>query len=302
MNLRRIRHFIALAETTNFSRAADRLHIAQPALSVSIRKLEAELGTKLFERTSFGVVLTPSGKAVLLEAKRLLYYGEQLLRSAQNAAAGTAGRLRIGFVGSSIYGLVPRLVSGFRMRYPAVELVLRDFTSARVLQMLDEGFLDIGIVRTPVFNSHPITLCVLQRDRLIAALAQSHPLAARQQLALADLAGEPFIMYAPSEGPGLHFSILSACKAVGFVPETVQEVAQVPTAIALVESGLGVALVPEGVRGNFEPQVVYRNLQDHPRAGETTLSLAWLTGHESPAGQRFIELARILAPDGSDAL
>jgi len=114
MDLRRIRHFHVLAETLNFSRAAERLHIAQPALSVSIQKLETELGTRLFDRTPTGVSLTASGVAALVEARRLLYHGEQLLRTARDAAEGTGGRLRIGFVGSAIHGLLPSLIPRFR--------------------------------------------------------------------------------------------------------------------------------------------------------------------------------------------
>lgn len=292
MDLRRIRHFNVLAETLNFSRAAERLHIAQPALSVSIQKLETELGTKLFERTPTGVVLTASGQAALLEARRLLYHGEQLLRTARDAAAGTGGRLRIGFVGSAIYRLVPTLVPGFRAQYPGVELVLRESTSARILEMLNEEALDIGIVRTPLLQAHGATLHTLQRDRYVAVLPSGHPLVQRSVLRLADLAREPFIMYAPDQAAGLHASALATCESAGFVPNVTQVATQVPTVVALVESGLGVALVPEVMRGHREPLVAYRALEDLGEAAATTLALAWLEGSESPAAERFIEVAR----------
>lgn len=295
MDLRRIRHFNVLAETLNFSRAAERLHIAQPALSVSIQKLETEIGTKLFERTPTGVVLTPGGQAALLEARRLLYHGEQLLRSARDAAAGTGGRLRIGFVGSAIYRVVPTLIPQFRAQYPGVELVLRESTSARILQMLNEEALDIGIVRTPLLQSHAATLHTLQRDRFLVALPQAHPLAARASLSLAELAKEPFILYSSADAPGLHAATMAACESAGFVPEVTQEATQVPTVLALVESGLGVALVPEVLLGHRAPQVAYRPLQGGPAVAETTLALAWIEDNESPAAQRFIELTRTLA-------
>lgn len=297
MDLKRIRHFNVLAETLNFSRAAERLHIAQPALSVSIQKLETELGTRLFERTSAGVVLTPSGQAALVEARRLLYQGEQLLRSARDAAAGTGGRLRIGFVGSAIYRWIPTLIPRFRALYPGVELVLRESTSAGIVQMLNEEALDLGIVRTPLIQAHTATLHVLQRDRLLVALPCAHPLAQREVIRVVDLEQEAFIIYASSEAAGLRAIVMTACEAAGFVPQIAQEATQIPTVLALVESGLGVALVPEVMRGYREPRIVYQSLNDVRLATETTLSLAWVRGNESPAAQRFIDLVLSQAPD-----
>lgn len=296
MDLRRIRHFHVLAETLNFSRAAERLHIAQPALSVSIQKLETELGTKLFERTPTGVLLTASGQAALIEARRLLYHGEQMQRSARDAAQGAGGRLRIGFVGSAIYGLIPTLIPRFRSQYPNVELVLREATSARILEMLNEEALDVGIVRTPLLQSHPATLLTLQRDHFLAALPKAHPLADKAGLSLADLAREPFVMYGAAEAAGLRAAALAACEAAGFVPDVAQEATQVATVLALVGSGLGVALVPEVMRGEREGLVAYRDLAEAGPGASTTLALAWLEGQESPAAQRFVEVTRSLAP------
>lgn len=295
MDFRRIRHFNVLAETLNFSRAAERLHIAQPALSVSIQKLETELGTKLFERTPSGVVLTASGHAALLEARRLLYHSEQLLRSVRDAAAGTGGKLRIGFVGSAIYRVIPKLISSFRYQYPGVELVLRETTSTRILEMLNEEALDLGVVRTPLLQAHAASLYTLQRDRFVVAFPRLHPRAGEKSaLHLADLADEPFVMYSASEATGLQAPAMTACAAAGFVPKIAQEATQVPTVVALVESGLGIALVPEVMRGHREPHVVYRELQDASGTPETTLALAYLEGSESPAAERFVELTRTL--------
>jgi DNA-binding transcriptional LysR family regulator len=294
MDLRRIRHFNVLAETLNFSRAAERLRIAQPALSVSIQKLEIELGTKLFERTPLGVALTASGRAALLEARRLLYHGEQLKRSVRDATQGTGGRLRIGFVGSAIYRVIPWLIPRFRTRYPGVELVLLEETSSAIVAMLGEETLDIGIVRTPLLQSHAASLLTMQRDRFIAALPKGHALAQREPLCLADLARETFIMYSAEHATGLRASAMASCEAAGFAPNVVQEATQIPTIVALVESGLGVALVPQVMKGHREPQVVYRELQDAREGTPTTLALAWLEGGESPAAQRFIEMTRAL--------
>ena len=145
-----MRHFVVLAETLNYSRAAERLHMAQPPLSVSIQKLEAELGIKLFIRGPTGVALTASGAAALPQARKLLLHGGQLAQIAQDAATGTGGRLHIGFAGSAIYKLLPTLVPLFRAQFPEVELVLREDTTARIMAQLEDDMLDIGLVRTPL--------------------------------------------------------------------------------------------------------------------------------------------------------
>lgn len=292
MDLRRIRHFHVLAETLNFSRAAERLHIAQPALSVSIQKLESELGARLFDRLPTGVALTASGQAVLIEARRMLYHSEQMQRLAQDAAQGTGGPLRIGFVGSAIHRVLPTLVPAFRAEYPGVELVLREMTSNRIVEALAEEGLDIGIVRTPLLQANMATLLTLQRDPFLLALPRSHPLVEREPLTIGDVAREPFVMYSATEASGLNGAAMGLCQAAGFVPIVSQEATQVQTVLALVESGLGVALVPAVMRGQREPGVVYRELGDLPQSGETTLALAWQADHETPASLRFIELAR----------
>lgn len=294
MDLRRIRHFNILAETLNFSRAAERLHIAQPALSVSIQKLESELGTKLFERTPSGVTLTPSGHAALVEARRLLYHGEQLMRTARDTAAGTGGRLRVGFVGSAIYRVLPALIPRFRESYPGVELVLSESTSSRILSQLREEALDIGIVRTPLLQSHGADQHILHRDRYVAALPAGHPLAVRARLSLSELAGEAFVMYSATEAAGLHASTMAACEAAGFTPEVSQVATQIATVLALVGSGLGVGLIPEVARGERGPSVAYCDLDDTAPALETTLTLLWHADHVNPAAQRFIDMCRSL--------
>lgn len=158
--------------------------------------------------------------------------------------------------------------------------------------MLHEEALDIGIVRTPLLQSHAATLHTLQRDRFVVALPAGHPLAASTSVSLASLAGEAFVMYSAEEATGLHASAMAACEAAGFVPELRQLATQVPTMLALVEIGLGVALVPEVVRGQRAPQVVYCDLEDNGagHGSETGLALAWQRGSESPAAQRFLDM------------
>jgi DNA-binding transcriptional LysR family regulator len=291
MDLRRIRHFVVLAETLNFRRAAERLHMAQPPLSVSIQKLEAELGTKLFLRAPNGVSLTPSGEAALAEARRLLFHGSQLAQIAQSAADGTGGVLQVGFVGSTTFGMLQTLVARFRTEHPGVELILREATSVRIVQMVEEEALDVGLVRTPLLDASRATLVPLERDRFVAALPRANPLAAKESLALSDLSDEAFIMYTRHEAAGLHSAAMLACQQAGFLPRIAQEAVQIQTVLSLVESGLGVALVPSVMQRFVNDKIVYRTLRDLPAAAEIGLALIYRAEMESAAAQRFRALA-----------
>jgi DNA-binding transcriptional LysR family regulator len=216
------------------------------------------------------------------------------MQTIRDTAAGTSGRLRIGFVGSAIYKVIPTIIPPYRSLYPGIELVLRDQTSTQTIQMMDEGALDIGFIRTPLIQSSNATHLTLQRDHFLAAFPKGYRLSERPQLLLKDLAGEPFITYAATGTPGLHASVMAVCQAAGFLPRIAQEAVQLPTILALVESGLGVALVPEVMRGHREHLVVYRTLNDLPETGQTALALAYQSGAESPAVREFIKLAKHL--------
>ncbi|CAN5237881.1 LysR family transcriptional regulator [soil metagenome] len=297
MDLRRIRHFVVLAETLNFRRAAERLHMAQPPLSVSIQKLEVELGTKLFARESSGVTLTPSGRAVLIEARKLLFHGSQLSEIAAHAQDGTGGTLQIGFVGSTIHGMLQKLLPLFRAEYPGVELILREATSLSIIQQLEDRVLDIGLVRVPLMQSSEAKLLHLEPDVFIAALPRDSRLADCQPLRLSDMAGESFVMYAPTHAAGLHSAALLACQQAGFIPKVSQQAIQVQTVLALVESGLGVALVPSIMQRYISDRILYRALVDVVPASSIGLALAYMADTESMAATRFRELAsHVLVP------
>lgn len=291
MDLRRIRHFVVLAETLNFRRAAERLHMAQPPLSVSIQKLEAELGIPLFVRGNPGVSLTPGGRAVLAEARKLLFHGGQLGEAAKSALDGTGGMLRVGFVGTTTYGLLQRLVPAFRAEFPGVDLVLREATSVELVQQVEDRALDIGLIRTPILRATSATLYPLERDEFVAALPRGHALGSRGPLALSDLAHEAFIMYSPTGAAGLHSAAMLACQAAGFVPRVTQEAVQVQTLLALVESGLGVALVPSVMQRYASENILYRPLAGAPEGGHLGWALVSLGSMEVPAATRFRTLA-----------
>ncbi|MFH5250788.1 LysR family transcriptional regulator [Burkholderia semiarida] len=244
IDLRQFRQFIAVAETLSFRRAAERLHMAQPPLSAAIRKLEAELGVALLERDNRGSRLTPAGEAFLLEARRALEQAERAVAVARRAGAGLGGTLRLRFVDSTVNALLPLILRAFQERHPDVDFQLEEGTTAEQMLALRQDRTDVGIVVLPVADAGDVHVEPLLRDRMVAALSNSHRLARRRRIALAELADEPWVMFAAHHGPGMHALIVTACAQAGFAPRVVQQPRQMQTTAGLVAGGIGVALMP----------------------------------------------------------
>ena len=242
MELRSLQYFVTLAETSNFHRAAERLHISQPPLRVAIRKLEQELGAPLFDRNPRGVTLTAAGQAALEPARIALAHAEQIRQAVKQGVTGERGRLAIGFVGSATFELLPRLIEPFRRLYPAVELILSEGNSTEIQGRIEAGSLDLGLVRLPLQKSARITTQMVERDHMVVALPSSHPLARKRRLDLKQLVDQPFVVY--SGISVLRATTVAACQNAGFVAHIVQEAAQLQTILSLVQSGIGIALVP----------------------------------------------------------
>ncbi|MCA8243907.1 LysR family transcriptional regulator [Burkholderia sp. AU32262] len=244
IDLRQFRQFIAVAETLSFRRAAERLHMAQPPLSAAIRKLEDELGVALLERDNRGSRLTPAGEAFLLEARRALEQAERAVAVARRAGAGLGGTLRLRFVDSTVNALLPLILRAFQERHPDVDFQLEEGTTAEQMLALRQDRTDVGIVVLPVADAGDVHVEPLLRDRMVAALSDGHRLARRRRIALAELADEPWVMFAAHHGPGMHALIVAACAQAGFAPRVVQQPRQMQTTAGLVAGGIGVALMP----------------------------------------------------------
>jgi DNA-binding transcriptional LysR family regulator len=253
MDLRQLHYFSVLAETLNFHRAAERLHISQPPLTVAIRKLEEELGAPLFVRSTRSMSLTPAGKAALEPAREALLHAEQVRKTVRQGLDGERGRLSIGFVGSATFDLLPRLIQPFRRAFPQVELILEEGTSVDICRHIDTGAFDIGLVRLPLIAQSRMVTHTLEHDRMVAAVPTSHPLARKQRIRIEEMAGLPFVLHGAISI--LRSTTIAACQNAGFVPHVAQEATQVQTILSLVQSGLGVALVPSRSR-RFTPDGV----------------------------------------------
>lgn len=282
MEFRQLRQIIAVSETLSFHKAATRLNMAQPPLSISIRKLEQELGVKLFVRSQRGVSLTPAGVEVIADARKVLFAARQLSANVLEHAGGMAGRLRVGFVGSATYELLPTILPSFRERYPNVDVVLSEMTTVEMLRDLERRNLDVGLVRLPLLEAANTEVTVVGRDRLVVAFRHDDPLAQRRKVQLKTLADRPFIIY--SRTSGLHQTVMLACQTAGFVPLIAQQATQVDTMLCLVESGLGVALVPS-VATRRAPRGV--RFVDLASTLPTELGLAVLREADNPLAENF---------------
>ena len=285
-DLRQLRHFVMLAHTLNYRKAAEQLHMAQPPLSASIRRLEDQLGVQLFERNRRGTSLTAAGEQALHHAEQAVHHAREFAAVARAAAQGARGHLHIGFVGSATYELLPHLVQLMRERLPQVDLELSEHPTRDLCSMLRTGEIEAALLRYPVADTQGVSLQPLQQDTLVTALPASHPLATRKRLRLLDLRDEPLIQYSATSVPGLHAQIAAACQAAGFEPKSQQQATQVQSLISLVQAGLGVALVPAVLARFTTPGVCFLPLQD---AGSfsTGIALGWAPERDTPLNQRF---------------
>jgi len=287
MELRQIRQFVALSETLNFHRAAELLNMSQPPLSISMQKLEQEMGVKLFERLARGLALTEAGLAALPHARKILGDVEAMRDAASATVNGMGGRLGVGFVGSAVYGLLPKVVPLFRAERPGVELRIREDSTLEILKSLETGDLDIGVLRTPVFDVGELNLEPLCREEIILMVPKDHPLRTRETVRLEELRGEAFIGYDRTRVPSYHALMLSACDAAGFQPRIVEEATHAQTLIALVESGLGLALVPAVSRIPGANRICYTRLTVGGAPILIGLALATRGGDSRPAQEAF---------------
>ncbi|MEX2616192.1 MAG: LysR family transcriptional regulator [Alphaproteobacteria bacterium] len=295
MDLRHLRHFVAVAEEGHITRAAARLGMQQPPLSQSIRALEDELELQLFRRKPRGVELTEAGRGLLGDAQAILAQVERALGRAKRTARGEQGRLVIGFTSSApFHPFVQHVIRLFRERYPLVSLALEESGTSDLVDALRTERLDAGFIRSPVPDGEGLAVHELFEERMFAALPGDHALATGGDdapLPLAELASEPFVLYRRSSGPGLYDAITGACHAAGFMPRIEQEAPRIVATLNLVAAGLGVTIVPESLCGMRLGGIAYRPLADTPRL-VAPIRLACRATDHSAAAQRFVALVR----------
>lgn len=278
MELRHLRYFAAVAQTCHFGRAAERLHVAQPALSHAIRQLEAELNTTLFNRTTRQVSLTPAGEYLQDEAARILGDVDDAVRGVRRVAAGRSGRIRLGLTGTAALSHLPRIARMVQAELPGVDLEIQaDLLTPAHCDALRSGALDLGVLRPPAVGEG-LELQTIAVEPLALAVSVDHRLAVEPVVSLADLRNEPFVAYQSRES-AVNDAVLRACRNAGFVPDREHQAPSTAVLLALVAAGLGVAVVPDSARRLPLEGVVFRDLLD---AGTIELALAWRSGDDSP--------------------
>jgi DNA-binding transcriptional LysR family regulator len=261
MELRHLRYFVAVADEKNFTRAAERLNIAQPPLSRQIQQLEEELGVVLIEKGPRPLRLTEAGKFFHAHAQELLDKAADL-RAMTQRVGKIDRKFAIGFVASTLYGLLPEIVRRFRSRFQSVEISFHELTTMEQLQALKEGRIDVGFGRLKSEDS-AIRRIVLREEALIVALPVGHRLSTVESpLALSELVQETLLVYPKNPRPSFADQVLATFKERNLVPQTVLEVRELQIAIGLVGAGQGVAIVPQSLQGMIRNDVVYRPLED----------------------------------------
>ncbi len=294
LDTRRLRVFLVVARELHFSRAAQRLHISQPALSQQIRALERDLHVELFERTSRAVTLTPAGEALFGATPRALYELDRAVETAREAAVGTVGRLVIGSVRTGLAGVVPRVMRAFTVEHPLVRFEVVQMDTALQLRALADRRIDVGIVRAAP-PTEALTIEPLVSEPLMLALPVDHPLASAPEIDPSLLAGEPFVSWPRHLGADFFDIVVTFCRQHGFSPKVNTEGGDIDTQLALVAAGFGVSLQPAFYARSCPEGVTFR-----PLTGPTptvALQMAWRRD-PSPAIAHFITVTRRTAAIG----
>jgi DNA-binding transcriptional LysR family regulator len=294
MDLKQLRCFIAVAEELHFGRAAERLHMAPPALSRQIRLLENELDVRLFSRTTRIVTMTRAGTVFVDEARDILSRTQRAAHTVQDAARNAGEVLRIGALDTAAAGLLPEVLVRFRRDHPAIEIQLTEATTSRQLQGLVTGRLDIGFLRPPVVEADLEWEFLLQ-EQLLVAIPSSHPLASQNQISLRSIMKEPLILPAKRTRPCTYNLVMRYFDDFGLLPNVVQEATEKQTIISMVAAGMGIALVPEWVEKLQMAGVVYRPLDyvlADPVPPEALLGVCWRRHQNLEARDRFLAYLR----------
>ncbi len=289
MELRQIECFVAVAEEQHFGRAALRVHLSQSALSRQIQRLEADLGTQLFDRSTRGANLTVSGRAFLRDAREVLHWVDRARESAQAAADGRSGTLRLGYVSSASARLLPVLLRAFRDEAPGTSIHLVERFQEEIIGALRAREVDIGIGRGPFADTNGLAIEPLGAEPLIALLPADHRLASQVAVPLTELARESFVL-APRHHVGSFMGTVSAlCQSAGFQPRIVEEAEPLAATLVLVAAGVGITIAPETAGQHLPDGVIARpmvDVPDHVRA-MTSLCLLWRDGDLPPVADRL---------------
>ena len=293
MELRHLRYFVAVADALSFTKAAEKLRLAQPSLTRQVRNLENEIGVLLLDRSNNRITLTDEGRLFLSASKKLLEMASESVAAVQRMKRGESASLNIGYVANIHYGLLPATLGAFRKLCPSVAVNLFDMTSAEQFLALDRRKIDLGFVGLcPPSPGHTLLSECVAHDTMLVALPTNHPIAKKPKVKLSELASEFFIGMSAKTHPGSREWLAEACQAAGFAGRILQEADGEPTVIQFVADGLGVALLPEQITGLPHDGVVFRPLAPALLREST---IAWRADNSSRALRDYIQIVKELS-------
>jgi DNA-binding transcriptional LysR family regulator len=293
MELRHLRYFVAVAEELSFTRAAQRLRLAQPSLTRQVRNLENEIGVHLLERAHNQVVLTEEGRAFLFDSKKVLAMCAESVANVQRMKRAEPTQLNVGYVANSHCALLPEALGAYRKLSPRVALELFDMTSAEQFEALGARKIDLGFVGLrPALSGHNLLSECVAHDTILVALPALHPLSMTPPINLADLASQFFTVMSAKTRPGAREWLLDTCHTAGFAPKILQEADTEMSAIKFVADGLGVALMPEQITRLPHEGVVFFPLFP-PLRRESII--AWRADNPSKPLKDYIQVVKDLS-------
>jgi len=296
MELRHLRYFVAVAEDLNFTKAAAKLHLAQPSLTRQVHNLEEEIGVRLLNRTKSQVALTEEGRAFLSDARRILALATESIRAVQRLSRGETGQLNIAYLSNFDFELLPETLAAFRLAFPHIALNLFDMTPAEQLRALEAGKINLGFVGLP--PPAPIAGLLWESiawHRTVVVLPAKHPLARKRQVKLNELESLFFVGMSEKTHPGFRDWLNRTCQQAGFIPRVLQDAELEPALMIFVAEGLGVTLAREPIKKLPHPGVAFRPL-DPPVKSE--YCIAWNRNNDSRALQEYIQIVKGLAARG----
>lgn len=292
MDTRQMRCVVAIAEAGSLTKAAERLGLAQPALTQTLNRLEKELGTPLFTRSRRGATLTDAGLAVIDDLRSSLAYGDTATERARAMGAGRAGRLTIGFVTHAVYEVLPNALRRLRAEHPQLDVVLREMSNAEQVAALEGGRIDIALLHPPVSVTARVHELRLGEEPMIAALPAAWPPHEDGCVSLADIARHGLVWFPEQQIPALRAQLLGALRRAGHETRVVQDANRTLTVLACVAAGLGWSLLPRSVRALQHEGVRYAEVRDGAGLPAFELSALWLARSRPTFADTFAAMLR----------
>ena len=296
MELRHLRHFVAVADALNFTKAAEELHLAQPSLTRQIHNLEDEIGVRLFDRAKNKVTLTAEGRAFLGDAKRLLAQAAESVNSVQRLSHGQTGTLNFGYLLNFNFECIPASLAAFRVACPHIAVNLFDMSPAEQLLALEARTIDLGFIGArPPRTSKDLQWECITKHEIVVALPARHPMAKQQSIRLAALKGQFFIGMSERSHPGFREWLIAVCQPGGFIPRIIQEPTLESARMQVVGEGLGITLARRQIQKLPHPGVVFRALVPAVYANQW---ITWNSNDDSAPLRLYVEIVRKTPVEG----